>query len=50
MVGPHSIYETGVGQSHEIEGVATEPVHEVGTDNEICEIANPQTPTRMQRM
>ena len=46
-VGPPSIYEAGVGQSHEIEGVATDPVHEAGTDNEIHEIANPQTPTRM---
>ena len=47
-VGPPSIYEAGVGQSHEIEGVATDPVHEAGTDNEIHEIANLQTPTRMQ--
>ena len=49
-VGPPSIYEAGVGQSHEIEGVAMDPVHEAGTDNEIHEIANPQTPTRMQRI
>ena len=47
-VGPASIYEAGVGQSHEIEGVAMDPVHEAGTDNEIHEIANPQTPTRIQ--
>ena len=46
-VGPPSIHEAGVGQSHEIEGVATDTVHEAGTDNEIHEIANPQTPTRM---
>ena len=39
-VGPASIYEAGVGQSHEIEGVATDPVHEAGTDNGIHEIAN----------
>ena len=49
-VGPPSIYEVGVGQSHEIEGIATDPIHEAGTDNEIHEIAKPQTPTRMQRM
>ena len=48
--GPSSIYEAGVGQSHEIEGTATDPVHEAGTDNEIHEIANPQTPTKMQMM
>ena len=46
-VGAPSIYEAGVGQSHETEGVATDPVHEAGIDNEIHEIANPQTPTRM---
>ena len=49
MVGAPSIYETGIGQSHEIEGVATDTIHEAGADNEIHEIANPQTPTRMSR-
>ena len=41
--GPTSIYEAGVGQSHEIEGVAMDPAHEAGTDNEIHEIANSRT-------
>ena len=40
--GPASIYETGMGQSHEIGGVAVEPIHEASADNEIHEIFNPR--------
>ena len=36
-------YEAGIGQPHEILGDAIDNVHEVGTDNEIHEVANERT-------
>ena len=40
---PPIVHEAGVGQPHEVGGVAVNPIHEVGIDNEIHEIASPRT-------
>ena len=40
--GQPSVHEAGSSQRYEIEGVAVDPVHEAGTDNEIHEIPDPR--------
>ena len=40
---PQVFHEAGVGQPHEVGGVAVNTMHEVGIENEIHEMANPRT-------